>query len=262
MRFAWMFAGCTALGLVASMAATRPVAAQSERGTLRGTVVSEEEGLPIPGALVALDAGLRTTADEEGRFVLVDVVEGPYRIAAVAPGCHVGLGDVNVVGSREAEVRVTVELPRDVEERLRAWTLSTRSLGSTVKTITGEDLRRRNAQTVQDAVRLVAPGMIGEESGQAGGRQRVLGRSAPTVSGAREPLIVVDGVRMMQRPWDALAALNPVDIERIEVARGATGGWQYGLSGANGVIRITTRNARTGFDRETPPEQCRFTFSD
>lgn len=237
-----------------------PATAQEGTGGLRGSVVAEGSGLTIPSALVAVDAGVRITSGADGRFRIDDLRAGAYRIAAVAPGCHVGIGEVEVRPGDATEVRLVVPLPEEAEALLQAWTLGNRSLGSSVRTITGEDIRRRNFLTVQDAIRVVAPDMIGAESAEAGGRQQVRGRGAPTVSGPRDPLVVVDGVRMLQRPWDALAALNPIDIERIEVARGATGGWRYGLAGANGVIRITTRHAWTGFDQETRPQECGFRF--
>jgi hypothetical protein len=235
-----------------------PTLAQDRLGALKGTVVAEGSGLPIPGALVALEAGRRSLADEDGRFSLREVLEGPHRVAAIAPGCHVGIAVVEIEG--ESEILLTISLSDEAEARLRKWTLGSRSLGATVKTITGEEIRRRDFRTVQDAIRLVAPDMVGEESAEAGARQRLRNRGAPTVSSPVAPLVVVDGVRILQRPLDALAALNPADIERIEVARGATGGWSYGMQGVNGVIRITTVTSHSAYSAATPPEDCRFTF--
>ena len=49
-------------------------------------------------------------------------------------------------------------------------------------------------------------------------------------------------------------------VRRIDVSRGASGGWRYGMQGANGVIVITTRNAPAEHPQDTPPEACGFVF--
>lgn len=231
-----------------------------EHGRLVGHVVSEARGLPIPGALVALDAGIETMADEDGGFLLDGVRSGPYRIAAVTPGCHIGLGDVVVEGGRELRVRVTVPLTPEAENRLEAWALGTRSLGESVRTLTAEQIRKRHVRTVEDALRILAPEMVGQETNQVGGRPTLRNRGAPTLVAGAEPLVILDGIPIPQRSGDALASLNPDDIERIEVMRGGAGGWRYGIQGANGVVRITTRDASGGYEEATPPSECAFRF--
>ena len=238
-----------------------PGVSAQEEGRLSGVVVSSEKGFPIPGAMVALDAGLRVDADADGAFQLSSVRSGPYRIAGVAPGCHVGLGDVEVRGGEETRVRLVVTLPRDAEDRLGRWTLGMRSLGESVKSLTSEQMRRRHVQTVQDAVRVIAPDMVGGQNGTSGGGAALRNRGAPTVGANAEPLVIIDGVPIPQRSADALATINVDDLELVEVIRGGAGAWRYGLQGANGVVRVTTRDATGGFDTETPARDCAFTFT-
>jgi len=236
-------------------------ATAQQNGRLVGVVVSEARGLPIPGALVALDAGPETLADEDGVFLLDAVRAGLYRIAAVAPGCHVGLGDVHVEPGSELRMRVTVPLTVEAENRLSEWTLGTRSLGESVKALTGEQIRKRHVRTVQDALRSLAPEMVGHETSQVGGRTSLRNRGAPTVLLNAEPLVILDGIQIAQGSIDALAGIDPGDVALIEVMRGGTGGWRYGIQGVNGVIRITTRDASGGYAEETPPPQCAFRFT-
>lgn len=251
-----------AVALSAGLALAFPVGVVGQGPGVRvtGVVVSERGSLPIPGALVALDAGRRTMADSAGAFVLDDVRPGPYRIAAVAPGCHVGLGEVTVSATGTLEVRLAVALPPEAEERLASWSLGARSTGESVRSITGEEIRRRHFRSIPDVLRALAPDMVGGESASAGGRQSLRGRGAPTVGASGDPLVVIDGVRMGQRSMDALASMNANEVERVEVVRGGTGGWRYGIQGANGVIRITTRDATGGHGGDTAPQACAFTF--
>jgi outer membrane receptor for ferrienterochelin and colicin len=167
---------------------------------------------------------------------------------------------VQVEGGREIRVRLAVPLTPDAEDRLAAWTLGTRSLGESVKSLTADQIRKRHVQTVADALRIIAPEMVGQETSQVGGRPALRNRGAPTLVGDQEPLVILDGIPVPQGSLDALAGLNPGDIERIEVMRGGAGGWRYGIQGANGVVRITTRDASGGYESATPPSECAFRF--
>jgi TonB-dependent starch-binding outer membrane protein SusC len=55
-----------------------------------------------------------------------------------------------------------------------------------------------------------------------------------------EPLYVIDGVPLRLSPGQGLTWLNPADIARIDVLKGAAAGI-YGSTGGNGVVLITTR---------------------
>jgi TonB-dependent SusC/RagA subfamily outer membrane receptor len=62
-------------------------------------------------------------------------------------------------------------------------------------------------------------------------------RGISTFSGNPNALIVVDGIQSHGR---ALAAINPDDVERVEVLKDGSAA-QYGVRGGNGVLVITTR---------------------
>ena len=57
-------------------------------------------------------------------------------------------------------------------------------------------------------------------------------------TGEKKPLYVVDGIE-----FTALNNLNPENIASITVLKGAAGTVQYGASGSNGVIEITTKTS-------------------
>ena len=69
---------------------------------------------------------------------------------------------------------------------------------------------------------------------------RIRGVSSP--SGNNEPLIVIDGTSSADgNSARTLSAVNPQDVQRIEVLKDAASTAFYGMRGANGVIVITTR---------------------
>jgi TonB-dependent SusC/RagA subfamily outer membrane receptor len=68
-------------------------------------------------------------------------------------------------------------------------------------------------------------------------------RGTTTVNGDAEPLYVVDGFAL-QPGNGGLLPVNPRDVARIEVLKDAGSLAEYGVRGANGVIRITTKRGR------------------
>jgi len=68
-------------------------------------------------------------------------------------------------------------------------------------------------------------------------------RGATTINGNTSPLYVIDGFAIDAGP-DGLIALNPGDIQRIEVLKDAASLAYYGVRGANGVVVITTKRPK------------------
>lgn len=88
----------------------------------------------------------------------------------------------------------------------------------------------------------------------AGGSARVVIRGNNSLSGANQPLYVVDGVPIDNTNlgsagmWggadggDGISSINPEDIESISVLKGTSAAALYGYRSANGVILITTKS--------------------
>lgn len=248
------------LGVALATAVPGAVTAQDVPGELRGTVVSQSSGLPVPGALVLLDSGHRVIADGDGRFVFEDILVGAYRIAGVAPGCYEGVGEVEVTRGAPTVISLSLPLPPEAEDILGGWR-ATRASGVGVKVINQLEIRRRRLQSVQEALRVLAPEMVGLESAQAGTRGAIHSRRAATVAGPTAPLIVVDGVRVLHNPEDALDGINIDQVDEIRISKGTAGGWRYGLQGVNGVISVTTSTGVANALALGPrPEECGFRF--
>jgi TonB-linked SusC/RagA family outer membrane protein len=88
---------------------------------------------------------------------------------------------------------------------------------------------------------------IQQNTGQPGTNPEIMLRGPTSINGTgrdRSPLIIVDGVKMAV---GSLNELGGMDIESVEVVKGAAGASIYGTSAANGVITITTkRGAQNG----------------
>jgi len=120
---------------------------------------------------------------------------------------------------------------------------SLRDAAAAIAVVTAATLRRSGAGNVPDALRLV-PGMhVGEQSASS---WAVSSRGFSSITS--EKLLVLSDTRSIYTPlfsgvgWDVQDYLME-DIDRIEVIRGP-GAALWGSNAVNGVINITTRNAR------------------
>ena len=112
--------------------------------------------------------------------------------------------------------------------------------GSTVQ-VKGETLAKLNTTSPLGAMQASTPGMqITASSGQPGEGFKVSIRGMGTI-GSYQPLYVIDGVA-----GGDINALNPSDIESIDVLKDAASCAIYGARGANGVVLVTTKQGKAG----------------
>ena len=110
--------------------------------------------------------------------------------------------------------------------------------GATVE-VKGEDIAKLNTTQALGALQSQSPGVnIQAVSGQPGDGFKINIRGAGT-NGNTAPVYVIDGVA-----GGDINALNPADIERIDVLKDAASCAIYGSSGANGVILVTTKQGK------------------
>ena len=90
-------------------------------------------------------------------------------------------------------------------------------------------------------------------TGQPGGLQQVRIRGIGSITAGAAPLYVVDGVPIntgdlsrLNNTSNALAGINPNDIESVSVLKDAASASIYGSRAANGVILVTTKKGKVG----------------
>lgn len=136
-----------------------------------------------------------------------------------------------------------------------------------ISSISGEEIRKRNVTTFDQALQGKIPGLVVQQiSGQPGGGVSIQIRGLASFSGT-SPLYVIDGVIMgttsnianMDRNANTntntgtnpLAAINPSEIESIDVLKDASATAIYGSQASNGVIVITTKRGSVAAPRIT-----------
>ena len=117
--------------------------------------------------------------------------------------------------------------------------------GATVE-VKGDDVAKRNTISALGALQNQSPGVnIQATSGKPGDGYKISIRGAGTNS-STNPLYIIDGVA-----GGDINALNPADIERIDVLKDASSTAIYGSRGSNGVVLVTTKTGLAGATQVT-----------
>jgi len=126
-------------------------------------------------------------------------------------------------------------------------------LTGSIRVIGSEKLETIPTTTFQDVIQGTPGVQVSSNDGAPGAGISIRVRGIGSITAGSEPLYVVDGVPMStsnigrtemgntNRTFNALASINPNDIESLVVLKDAASTAIYGSRGANGVILITTK---------------------
>ncbi len=121
-------------------------------------------------------------------------------------------------------------------------TVRKKDLTGSVATVTGQDLVKVPVSNVSEALTGKMAGVnITTTDGSPDAEVLIRVRGGGSITGDNTPLIVIDGFQ-----GGKLSDISPNDIEDITVLKDASSTAIYGSEGANGVILITTKNAKAG----------------
>ena len=212
---------------------------QAQNLTVKGTITDGATGDPVPFASVVVKGtGAWTTSDAEGHYT----VEAP----ATATLSVESLGYVSAAVAVDGKTALDITLYPDLDQLSEAvvigYGVQQKKLltGSTVQ-VKGGDLTKLSTTSVLGALQSQSPGVtITQASGQPGEGYKVNIRGMGTI-GDSDPLYVIDGVA-----GGSLSALNPADIESIDVLKDAASAAIYGARAANGVVLVTTKQGKEG----------------
>lgn len=205
-------------------------------------VVTDDEGLPLPGASVAIKGTNRKmTADKDGKFTFIDVPQGAVVIAS-----FIGFDSKEVVWNGEAVLKI--KLGSNVQGLddvivVAYGTAKKSTFTGSASVVNSEKLEKISGSGFAEALQGMSPGVsVSNNEGNPGGETRIQVRGVSSMSGSSNPLYVVDGM-----PYDGqLSSISPSDIESITVLKDAAASSLYGSRAANGVVMITTKRGKSG----------------
>ncbi len=211
----------------------------AQNQNVSGTV-SDENGLPLPGATVVVEG---TTTGVSTDF------DGNYSIQAnqgdVLLFSYVGYSTQSQAVGASNTINVSMEQDNALEEVVVVGYNSTskEAFTGTATKIETENIEAKAMGNVSQALRGEVAGVnVVTGSGAPGSDATIRIRGFGSVNGNRSPLYIVDGA-----PYASdISAINPADIASLTVLKDAAATSIYGSRGANGVIVITTKRGKVG----------------
>ena len=197
--------------------------------------VSDENGQPIPGATVVVKGtSTATSADFDGNFSII-ADNGDVLVVS-----YVGYSakEITVNGATANASLASSTALDEVTVTGYGQTSKTKSTNSTVRISAETITNRPNASLIQTLTGQVAGLDISTNSGAPGSNSLIELRGRNSINGNTEPLILLDGTPIDE---DDFRALNPNEIESLDVLKDAGATAIYGNRGANGVILIKTK---------------------
>ena len=223
--------------------------------------VTDSANSPIPGVSVVVKGTTAgTITDGNGNYSLNNVPEN-----ATLQFSFVGMKSQEIAVGGKSVVNVRLEDETIGLEEVVAvgyGTVRKSDLTGSVTRVGAEDLQKAPTLSMETALQGRAAGVLVTQASSApGGGISVRIRGGNSIQGGNEPLYVIDGIPVynnnnevnpgggqfneLRTAPNALASLNPSDIESMEVLKDASATAIYGSRGANGVVLITTKRGKS-----------------
>ena len=230
-------------------------------------VVKDPTGLTIPGVSVSVKGGAAGVATN---------VDGEYSITAPTDGTlvfsFIGFASQEVAVKGKKQVNIVMTESSEVLDEVVVIGYGTQKksdVNSSISSVKASDIQDLKQVSIDQMLQGKAAGVtVSNNSGQPGSQVSVKIRGNTSISGTNEPLYVIDGIPVSGdglniattgRPigggnytnagslaFSPLSAINPNDIESVDILKDASATAIYGSRGANGVIIITTKTGKKG----------------
>ena len=238
------------------------------QSSIEGTV-TDNDGNPLVGAnIIVVGSDLGSAAALDGSYT-IDVPSGTVTGQTVTV-------TASFIGYQSSSATVSVPMSGSVTHNftlivdaigLKAISVTALGFqanrdqqGSTSVPVAANDMARSGESLIANSLAAKASNvMVNAVSGDAGAGTSIRIRGHNTISGASQPLIIVDGVPINNSQIYAghsrfggtsqqsrMNDLNVGDIESVEVLKGASAAALWGSRAANGVIVISTKEGAPG----------------
>jgi len=235
-------------------------------GTVAGRVTIAGTSEPVSDATVSVgDTRLRASTGTDGTYSIPGVPEGAHTVYVQRIGFSRDSAAVVVTTNQTVTANFSVRaLAVSLNEvvTIGYGTQRRRDLTGAVGSVTSDQIQSTPVTSVEQSLQgRVAGVQVTTGSGQPGTSAAVRIRGGNSIAAGNDPLYVIDGVPIAASAdgtntftletqgvsgVNPLAALNPSDIESIDILKDASATAIYGARASNGVILITTKRGRSG----------------
>lgn len=211
----------------------------AQKRAITGKVV-DETNQPILGATIVIKGTtIGVSTDFDGNFE-IKAATGDVLVAST-----LGFSDAEVVVTNQNNITITLKENLNVLSEVVVVAYGTQKKETVTSSLVSVDAAKLKDITTPEVSSMLqgkAAGVqVSASGGSPGSTPNILIRGMASLNGNVTPLWVVDGVIQHGVP-----VVNPNDVENISVLKDASATALYGSRGANGVIVVTTKRAKSG----------------
>lgn len=233
--------------------------ANTQQSEIHGTI-SDASGMPLAGVHVIVKATKQgVVSDFDGSYTIQANPNDTLIVSAL------GFVTQNISINNTSEINI--QLLEDITQldavTLNAgyYTVKDKERTGSIAKISAKTIEKQPVNNPLAAMQGHMSGVnIVQNTGVPGGGYNIEVRGKNFINGSTNPLFIIDGVpygfESLESPLVAgqinqgnvspLNAINPMDIESIDVLKDADATAIYGSRGANGVVLITTKKGKAG----------------
>ena len=215
------------------------LSALAQQHPVTGTV-KDQAGKAVAGATILVQGtSAGTTSNTDGSYTLTAPVKGTLLVSFIGYKPQ----QIAVNNRTRIDIVLTEETQTIDDVVVMAFgTAKKEAFTGSAAVIKADDIAKTQQSNVAQALAgKVAGVQLTNTSGQPGKSPEIRIRGFSSLNADNKPLWIVDGM-----PYSGdLNNLNPSDIESMTVLKDAASNALYGARGANGVVMITTKKARS-----------------
>ena len=206
-------------------------------------IITDEKGQPLQGAVVNVKNSTESVeTDASGKFsISLKKTKGVLAIS------HVGYSNKEVdVTQESSNLQITLSInSRELGEVVVVGygTVKRSDVTGAIAGISQKDIQSRPVDNALDAMQGKVAGVDISSNERPGTVPDITIRGVRSLTASNAPLFVVDGIPLIT---GGIENINPGDIESIDVLKDASATAIYGSRGANGVVIVTTKQAKAG----------------
>lgn len=228
---------------------------------INGKIVSDEDGLGLPGVSVKVKGSTKSTSTNSGGEFSIRVNDGEILVVSM-------IGYVTQEIPTNGKNTLNIRLRQDTKALSEVVVTGFQNINKKLftgaaATINGADVKQDGVVDISRMLEGKVAGVsVQNVSGTFGSAPKIRVRGATSISGENKPLWVVDGVVLEDvvnisndqlSSGDAttligssVAGINADDIESFNILKDASATALYGARAMNGVVVITTKKGKSG----------------
>lgn len=234
-----LFAACSPAAMASGNAKLIPATELNNRfATISGTV-TDEKGQPLPGVSVYDKQTKKTTStDGNGKFS-IEANNGATLVFS-----FVGFDTQEVIVSGNKTINIKLKESSNTLNEVVAigyQKIRKSDVTGAISSVKASELNLTSPTVGQALVGKVAGVQVSQTSGAPYSGTKIRVRGIGSINASSDPLYVIDGY-----PAGNNVAINPEDIETIDILKDAASAAIYGSRASGGVVLITTKRGKDG----------------